>query len=83
MMHACISFDNPLVNPQIGKNTPDFAANYNSLYVDVFDDLGIDWLVFFQEKTMKIKFGIFETLRGHIFDHIGTVQKPNFLYFPY
>ena len=50
---------------------------------DFFDDLGIDWLLFFQEKTMKIKFGIFETLRGRIFNHIGSAQRRNFLYFPY
>ena len=62
---------------------PYFTANYSPLYEHFNDDLGIDWLLFFQEKTLKIKFGIFETLRGRIFNHIGSAQRPNFLHFPY
>ena len=62
---------------------PHFTASYSPLYEDFFDDLGIDRLLFFQEKTEKIKFGIFETLRGHIFNHIGGAQKRFLMYFPY
>ena len=81
-----VSFSIPLVIPQIGKKHwfwPDFRANYSPLYEVFFDDLGTDWLLFFQENTKKLKFGIFETLRGHIFNHIGGAQRRFLMYFPY
>ena len=63
---------------------PHFTASYSPLYEDFFDDLGIYWLLFFQENSKKkLKFGIFETPKWHIFNHIGSVQKRKFLYFPY
>ena len=62
---------------------PDFRANYSPLYDDFFNDLGIDWLLFFQKNSEKTKFGIFETPKWHIFDHIGSAQRRFLLYFPY
>ena len=60
-----------------------FEGNHSPLYEDLFDDLGIDWLLFFQKKTDKIKFVIFETPKWHIFNHIGSAQRRFWLYFPY
>ena len=80
------SFSIPLVIPQTWKIDwfcPNFGANHSPLYEDFFDDLGIDWLLFFQEKTEKIKFGIFETSKWYIFNHIGSAQRHFWLYFPY
>ena len=68
----------PLVILQFGKMHwfwPYFASNYRPLYEDFFDDLGIDWLLFFQEKTAKIKSSESETLRVQILNHIGGAQR--------
>ena len=76
----------PLVNHQVSKNTLILALLYSQLQPVIrglFRRFGYRLTSFFQENTTKIKFGIFETLRGHIFDHIGSAQKPNFLHFPY
>jgi hypothetical protein len=52
-----------------------FTTNYNPLYEDFDDDLGIDFLLCFQEKTQKINSDIFETFRRYILNHIDGTQN--------
>ena len=76
----------PLVILQIGKNALILAWLYSQLQPVIrglFRRFGYRLTSIFQEKTRKIKFGIFETLRGHIFNHIGGAQKRFLMYFPY
>ena len=74
-----ILYFDPPGNKIPGMKT-NFEANYSPLYEDFFDDLGINWLLFFQEKTAKIKSNIFNTYR-HIFNHIGSAQRRFFSQF--
>ena len=37
----------------------------------------------FSGESEKTKFGIFETVKWRIFDHIGSAQRRFWLYFPY
>ena len=72
------SFSISLVISQIEKNALILSPLYGELQPVIrglFRRFGYRSTSIFQEKTEKIKFGIFETLRGHIFNHIGCAQR--------
>ena len=84
--HTWVFSSIPLVIPQVSKNTLILAWLYIQLQPVIrglWRRFGYRLTSIFQEKTEKIKFGTFETLRGHIFNYIGSAQRRNFLYCPY
>ena len=78
------SLGNSLVIPiqaKIHRFLPNFDTSYSPLYEVFFNDLGMDWFLFLQEKTTKLISDVFQTFRHHIQRHIGTALSRFLLYF--